>query len=81
MPDLLTITINGVLVCVSPGTTVAAAICNAGQSSRISVSGEPRAPLCGMGTCFECRAIVDGVSHGRTCQMLCQPGTAVETQS
>ena len=27
-----------------------------------SVSGEPRAPLCGMGICYECRVTIDGVA-------------------
>lgn len=36
---------------------------------RLSVTGEPRGPLCGMGICFECRATIDGKPHVRTCQM------------
>lgn len=35
---------------------------------RTSITGEPRGPLCGMGTCFECRATIAGVEHERTCQ-------------
>ena len=42
------------------------------QPSRISVTGEPRAALCGMGICFECRAVVNGIPHRRTCQILCE---------
>ena len=61
------------------GTTVAAAMLQAFQPSRVSVRGEPRAALCGMGICFECRAVVNGVPHTRTCQMVCQPGMVVET--
>jgi sarcosine oxidase subunit alpha len=51
----------------------------AGAACRISVSGEPRAPLCGMGICMECRATVNGVKHLRTCQILCGPGLEVAT--
>jgi sarcosine oxidase subunit alpha len=36
--------------------------------------------MCGMGICFECRAIVDGIAHQRTCQLICREGMRVETQ-
>jgi D-hydroxyproline dehydrogenase subunit gamma len=62
---------------VREGTTVAAAILQAGLPSRSSVLGEPRQPLCGMGICYECRATVDGQPHQRTCQMVCRPGMQV----
>ncbi len=32
---------------------------------RRSPGGEPRGPLCGMGTCFECRVTIDGQPHRR----------------
>lgn len=76
----ITVSVNGRPVTLPEGATVAAALLNAGIPCRVSESGEPRAPLCGMGICFECRAVVDGVPHRRTCQIVCQPGMAVETQ-
>ena len=77
---LFIMSIDGRELRVASGTTVAAAMLRAGQPCRISVSGEPRAPLCGMGICFECRAIVDGVPHRATCQLLCEDGMTVETE-
>ena len=71
------LTVNGALVTVERGTTVAAAVLMAGVATRTSVYGEPRAPLCGMGICFECRVTIDGVSHQRGCQILCEPGMRV----
>jgi hypothetical protein len=62
---------------VRPGTTVAAAILEAGSASRLSVRGDRRQPLCGMGICYECRAWIDGQAHQRTCQILCRPGMRV----
>lgn len=79
MPDAISLTINGASRQVDRGTTVAAAVLIAGQPSRLSATGEPRAPLCGMGICFECRAVVNGIPHRRTCQILCEPGMTVET--
>jgi len=73
------LTIDSVPVVVSPGTTVAAAVLIAGAYPRLSVSGEPRGPLCGMGICFECRVTIDGMPHQRSCQILCEPGMQVAT--
>lgn len=75
----LVLQVNGVPVTVISGTTVAAAILMTGASTRRSVTGEPRGPLCGMGICFECRAIIDGVQHQRTCQIICAQGMEVQT--
>jgi sarcosine oxidase subunit alpha len=80
MPDRITLTINGSAFSVEQGTSVAAAIMIAGAHCRTSVSGEPRGPLCGMGICFECRAMVNGTPHSRTCQMLCDQGMEVVSQ-
>ncbi len=79
MSEEFSILINGSRATVPSGTTVAVALSIAGQPCRISVSGEPRAPLCGMGICFECRAVVNGHSHSRSCQILCQPGMDIRT--
>jgi sarcosine oxidase subunit alpha len=59
---------------------VSVAMLTAGKACRVSVSGEPRTALCGMGICFECRAVVNGVAYTRTCQLMCSDGMRVETQ-
>lgn len=79
MPSEFTLQVNGASVSVPAGTTVAVAMTIAGQFCRTSVTGEPRGPLCGMGICFECRAMVNGMPHSRTCQLLCEPGMDVRT--
>jgi D-hydroxyproline dehydrogenase subunit gamma len=79
MPDAVSVTINGAVQRVASGTTVAAAMLISGQPSRVSVGGERRSPLCGMGICFECRAVVNGIAHRRTCQIACEQGMTVET--
>lgn len=72
--------LNGTAIRVPAGTMASAVFLNSGMSSRISVTGERRAALCGMGICFECRAIVDGVPHRRTCQLPCREGMRLESQ-
>ena len=77
---VVTITVDGARLSVPAGTAVAAALAQAGQPRfRRSVTGQPRAPLCGMGVCFECRATINGQWHARTCQTLCEDGMEVRT--
>lgn len=77
--DSISLTVNGATVCVPHGATVAAAVLMAGSLTRTSVTGEPRAPLCGMGICYECRVTIDGNPHQKSCQILCEPGMDVRT--
>ena len=79
MSKAMAIILNGRKTMVSEGTTVAAALMMADQPSRISVTGAPRAPLCGMGVCMECRATVDGVARQQTCQLPCREAMEVVT--
>jgi predicted molibdopterin-dependent oxidoreductase YjgC len=64
---------------VPAGTSVAAALAYRPPGhSRRSVSGEARAPFCGMGICQECRLTIDG-QRRLACQALCSDGLRVET--
>ena len=80
MPSQVTVTVNGADVVVPSGATVAVAVMMAGQACRMSVNGEPRAPLCGMGVCFECRVVVNGNPHVRSCQVLCKQDMDIATE-
>lgn len=65
----------------SSGASVAAALMHAGvRAFRRSVSGEPRAPLCGMGVCHECRVTIDGVPHRRACLVPVRDGLHVSVE-
>ena len=75
----ITLRLNDANITVACGTTVAAAILMSGSSARLSVTGEQRGPLCGMGVCFECRATINGVAHRRTCLVVCEQGMDVRT--
>lgn len=80
MSETITLIIDQRSVSVADGVNLAAAIAIAGSGvTRRSVSGMPRAPLCGMGVCQECRVTVDGRAHQLACQTLCAPGMRVET--
>lgn len=75
--DLFQISIEGVAVLVPRGITVAAAMMNAGFPIRASVTDEPRAALCGMGICHECRITIDGRPHQRSCLAVVAPGMVI----
>jgi sarcosine oxidase subunit alpha len=77
MREEIEVTVNGKMLRVLPGTTAAAALFVAG-AFRKSVRGELRAPLCGMGICFECRARVDGQEHVKSCQVICAHGMRID---
>jgi predicted molibdopterin-dependent oxidoreductase YjgC len=72
-------TVDGRSVRVAAGTSVAATLAQDGDGvARRSVSGQPRAPLCGMGICQECRLRVDGQMR-LACQTVCEDGMHIQT--
>ena len=75
--DHFQIVIDGTPVLVPAGITVAAALMNANLPIRTSVTHEPRAALCGMGICHECRVTIDGRQHQRSCLATVAPGMMV----
>ena len=79
MSKIIRVVINGVVVEVEEGVSVAVAAAVAQQACRTSVTGQPRGPLCGMGICFECRMTINGQPQSRTCQMVCEPNMDVRT--
>ena len=78
MPESVTVRVNGKPVSVRAGATVAVAVLASGATCRASVSGQPRSPLCGMGTCFECRVAINGEPQRRSCQALCEANMEIE---
>jgi hypothetical protein len=80
MSQLISVTINGQIVVVNPGISVAAAIALSGNPvTRISVTGQARAPVCGMGICMECRVSINSQTQQLACQTLCLDGMQIKT--
>ncbi|PPU77347.1 (2Fe-2S)-binding protein [Xanthomonas cucurbitae] len=71
--------VNAQPVEVPAGASVAAAVAQATLQFRQCSSGQPRAPLCGMGVCFECRVRIDGVGQQRACLVDAREGMQVRT--
>jgi sarcosine oxidase subunit alpha len=77
---IVTIHADGRAVRAAAGLTVAVALLDAGVAAfRRSANGEPRGPLCGMGTCFECRVTIDGIAHRRACLVPVADGMQIVT--
>lgn len=71
--------LDGQALRVRAGTSLAVALAlRRPGCARMSVTGEARAPLCGMGMCQECRVLVDG-KRRLACQTLCVNGMTVST--
>ena len=68
MTERVRFTVDGRPATAAAGVSLLAALWNDGvRAVRTSVTGEARGPLCGMGTCFECRVTLDGRPHVRSC--------------
>ena len=72
------IEVDGRRVEVRPGDTVAVALLRAGIRPGGEHSG--RGLFCGMGSCFECHAEVDGEPFIRTCMLTVREGMRVRTR-
>jgi predicted molibdopterin-dependent oxidoreductase YjgC len=78
--ERIRVTVDARTIEVEAGTLVVAALAIAGlRGTRTSVSGQPRAALCGMGICQECRVTIDGRAHALACQTVCRDGQIIQT--
>jgi predicted molibdopterin-dependent oxidoreductase YjgC len=63
------------------GETVATVLLAQGEiATRMTVNGEPRGIFCGMGVCFDCLVVVDGVPNTRACMTWVRDGMQVSRQ-
>ncbi|WP_109471867.1 (2Fe-2S)-binding protein [Ornithinimicrobium cavernae] len=71
---------NGQPVAAHAGETLAAALMAHGvEGVSLTRDGEPRQPLCNMGTCFDCAVTVDGRSLVRSCLTPVEDGMEVHS--
>jgi predicted molibdopterin-dependent oxidoreductase YjgC len=77
----VTLTLDGRVVTGYEGETVAALLLAEGEiSTRTTVGGSPRGVYCGMGVCFDCLVVVDGVPNTRACVTWVREGMQVSRQ-
>lgn len=80
--ETVTLTFEGAPLRVPAGISVAAALLLAGiDHTRLNaVSGDPRAPFCMMGVCFECLMEIDGQPSSQACLVPVREGMQVRRQ-
>jgi len=79
----VSLTIDGTPATAYLGESVAAALLADGRndlSTRTTGAGDQRGLFCGMGVCFDCLAVVDGVPNTRACVTWVQEGMAIFRQ-
>jgi predicted molibdopterin-dependent oxidoreductase YjgC len=76
----MTFTFDGRPIAAEPGQSVAAALWAAGIRSwrRTRHGDEPRGLFCGIGVCFDCLVVINGVSGQRACLAEAHDGDVVE---
>lgn len=76
------VTVDGVVVPVRPGQTVAGVLLGMGRTSWRSTrrDGRPRGVFCGIGVCFDCLVVVNGVPDVRACLRTVTDGDVIEAQ-
>ena len=76
------LTLDGRPVTAYEGESVAALMLAEGiTATRVTRGGEPRGVYCGMGVCFDCLVVVDGVPNTRACVTWVRDGMTVERQA
>lgn len=77
--DEVTIEVDGKEVKGIRGQTIAAVMLTGGVPSwgRTPVGERPRGLFCGIGVCFECVAVVNGLADVRVCQRRAENGDVV----
>jgi hypothetical protein len=79
--EALIVDLQGKPVKAYAGETVAAVVVAAdGLATRTTVSGERRGIFCGMGVCFDCLVVVNGVPNTRSCMTLVTNGMKIQYQ-
>ncbi|MBM3679023.1 MAG: (2Fe-2S)-binding protein [Actinobacteria bacterium] len=77
----VTLALDGRPVTAYEGESVAAVLLAEGEmATRRTLAGDPRGLFCGMGVCFECLVVVDGVPNTRACVTWVREGMTVARQ-
>ena len=76
------IEVDGQRIAAYEGETVAAALLAAGKiiTNHTPIKKERRGIYCGIGLCYSCTMVIDGVPNTRSCQTLVKRGLRVEAQ-
>ncbi|MCP9487756.1 MAG: (2Fe-2S)-binding protein [Gaiellaceae bacterium MAG52_C11] len=77
----VTLTLDGRAVTAYEGESVAAVLLAEGEiATRVTAGGSPRGVFCGMGVCWDCLVVVDGIPNTRACVTWVREGMTVQRQ-
>jgi aerobic-type carbon monoxide dehydrogenase small subunit (CoxS/CutS family) len=81
MTEKVSFTFNGKDFQCESGQTIAAALIAADQRELRSTrfGNEPRSIFCGIGICYDCVVVVDGIANQRSCLIEARDGMKVES--
>jgi aerobic-type carbon monoxide dehydrogenase small subunit (CoxS/CutS family) len=83
MSKQISFTFNGVGVQCEEGQSIAAAVINSGTLAlrKTRFGDEPRSIFCGIGMCFDCVVVIDGVANQRSCLIEAKADMNIESSS
>jgi aerobic-type carbon monoxide dehydrogenase small subunit (CoxS/CutS family) len=75
-------TFDGEKIDAITGQSVAAALLSADQRilRKTRFNNTERGVFCGIGVCFDCLVVIDGITNQRACLIEAKPGMKVQTQ-
>jgi len=75
-------TFDGESISAITGQSVAAALLAANQRAlrKTRFNNNDRGVFCGIGVCFDCLVVIDGITNQRACLIEARPGMKVQTQ-
>ena len=75
-------TFDGEKIDAITGQSVAAALLAANQRTlrKNRFNNNDRGVFCGIGVCFDCLVVIDGITNQRACLIEAKPGMKVQTQ-
>jgi aerobic-type carbon monoxide dehydrogenase small subunit (CoxS/CutS family) len=75
-------TFDGEKIVAITGQSVAAALLTANQRTlrKTRFNNNERGVFCGIGVCFDCLVVIDGITNQRACLIEAKPGMKVQTQ-
>ena len=83
MSKQISFTFNGIAVQCEEGQSIAAAVINSRTLAlrKTRFGEEPRSVFCGIGICFDCVVVVDGVANQRSCLIEAKADMNIESSS
>ncbi len=81
MTQTISFTFNGSTIECEAGQSLASALTNEDQRElrRTRFGDEPRSIFCGIGICFDCVVVINGVANQRSCLIEAQDGMNIES--